>query len=110
VLGGAVIWGAVPTGIASALIYRMFRKPRRRDGSVKHATGALTDVSLRWVARAAIPAASPPALAIRIGEVIAVSYLAYRAIEGRRRARGQLAAPPQPLALPPASATPLPAP
>lgn len=104
-LGGAVVWGAVQTGIASALIYRLFRKPRRRETAVKQAGGAVTDASLRWIARAAIPAASPPALAIRIAEVLAISYFAYRAIEGRRRAQGQLATRPAPLALPPAGSS-----
>jgi hypothetical protein len=106
VLGGAVIWGAVQTGIASALVYRLLRKPRRRESAVKKATGAVTETSLRLIARAAIPAASPPALAIRVAEVLAISYFAYRAIEGRRRAQGQLAARPSPLALPPGDSSP----
>ena len=96
-LGGAVIWGAAQAGITSAVIYRMFRK-RRHRGRSERAADALADTSLRWLTRAAIPVASAPALAIRIAQVFALSYFGLRAIEERRKAQGQLAAGPQPLA------------
>lgn len=105
VLGGAVIWGAAQAGIASAMLYRLFRKRPRRRSSAKHAADALTDTSLRWLARIAIHPTSVPGLVLRIAEVAAISYVVFRAIDGRRRAQGQLATGPRSLALPPAGST-----
>lgn len=107
VLGGATIWGAAQAGIASALLYRVLRRRPQREDTVKNAASALADMSLRRVARAVIPPA--PALAIRIAEVLAITYFAYRAIERRRNAQGQLATGPQPLALPPGGSSSFPA-
>lgn len=100
VLGGAVIWGAAQAGIASALLYRLFRRRPRKQSSVKQAADALTDTSLHWLARITMHPASAPALAIRVAEVLAVAYLAYRAIESRRKEQGQLATGRPQLALP----------
>jgi hypothetical protein len=108
VLGGAVVWGAAQAGLASAVLYRLFRKRHPREEPVKKAVGAIADRSLRRVARAVIPPTSPPALAIRIAEVLAISYFAYRAIQGRRNAQRQLAAGPRPFELPAASSSGLP--